>query len=60
MAASKRAKELGARNLRSVALFYGKHETTLNNWFKHNRALFEAAVTYYVDKSKWQAGYEEY
>ena len=48
MGASQSAKELGAKSIKDIAKFYNKNSSTIQNWHKHNRRLFNAAVSYYV------------
>jgi hypothetical protein len=50
MSASNAAKQLGAKSIKDVAEYYGKHRDTIQNWHKDNPRLFEAAVSYYVNQ----------
>jgi len=44
MTAAKYIKAQGLPNLRYVADKVGKHRDTINNWYHHEYALFEAVV----------------
>lgn len=52
MSASQSAKNLGSESIKNVAAYYGKHQSTIQNWHKNNRRLFNAAVNYYVKQGK--------
>tara|TARA_R110000803_G_scaffold180290_3_gene242703 strand:- start:160 stop:405 length:246 start_codon:yes stop_codon:yes gene_type:complete len=44
MSAAKRAKQLGAKNLKVISEVANKHVTTLSRWHDTNPALFDAIV----------------
>lgn len=56
MTPSRRAKSHGAKSLKQVADFYGKHVDTMRNIFERNPDAFDAMVIGFIQKTGEQNG----